>query len=123
MNEKSLKSAMQERGRLGGSPPVWMPHPTLPGVKLCRLVESADSGGALSTLLVSLDAAAAMAPHRHDNETEQHIVLEGEGVLTLDGEPHDYRPGQVAIIPRGHEHAVVAGRDGMVLLAVFSPAS
>lgn len=122
MNDISLPSAIRKHGRLGGSSPVWTPHPKLPGVKLCQLVASADSNGALATLLVSLDGGAALTPHRHDNETEQHIVLEGEGVLTLDGEPHDYQTGQVAIIPRGHEHAVVAGSGGMVMLAVFSPA-
>ena len=118
----SLPTAISRYGRLGGQEPAWTPHPKLPGVRLCRLVDGADSGGALATLLVSLDAGAAMAPHCHEHETEQHIVLEGEGVLQLDGRTLPYRPGQLAIVARGHEHSVVAGSAGLVLLAIFSPA-
>lgn len=122
MNHISLHAKLARIGRLGGSPPAWKQHPAHAGVALCLLVGKDDSAGALSTLLVRLDRGAAIVSHRHEAEVEQHIVLEGNGVLTLDGEPFDYRPGQVAVIPRGHEHAVVAGANGMVMLAVFSPA-
>jgi quercetin dioxygenase-like cupin family protein len=121
MNDTSLKTAILTEGRLGGSRPVCQPHPAFAGVTLCRVVGAEESDNALTTLVVTLAPSAAMAPHRHGAETEQHIVMEGEGTLTLDGVSHAYRPGLVAIIPKGHEHAVVAGESGMVLLAVFSP--
>jgi quercetin dioxygenase-like cupin family protein len=122
VNGSPLVAALQ-MGRLDGVPPLWAPHPKFAGVEMCRLVDSADSGGALTTLLVQLKAGAEMAAHRHEKETEQHIVLEGDGMLCLAGESHVYRQGRLAIIPCGTEHAVVAGEGGMVLLAVFSPAA
>ncbi|MDR3493162.1 MAG: cupin domain-containing protein [Ancalomicrobiaceae bacterium] len=103
--------------------PNWTSHPTFAGVRLARLVGPAESGGALTTLLVSLAPHARMEPHRHERQTEQHLVLAGHGRMTLQEGEQDYEPGTLVVIAEGKEHSVAAAEDGMMLLAVFTPAS
>lgn len=99
----------------------WSDHPSFPGVRLRRLVTPEQSGGRFTTLLVSLAPRARMFPHRHESEIEQHLVLKGGGQITLLGQPIDYQPGVLAVIPQGAEHSVAAGEDGMTLQALFVP--
>jgi len=102
--------------------PVWNDHPKFAGVRLRRLVSGAESAGRFTTVLVSIDPNCRMLAHRHESEVEQHVVLDGEGRLELDGRPRDYRPGSLAVIPQNVEHSVTAGERGMAILALFSPA-
>lgn len=113
-----LGDAAPEEGR-----PSWTNHPTFPGVRLFERVAASDTDGAFKTLVVRLDPGALMAAHRHPAQVEQHFVLGGDGVLRLGGEERRYRPGDLQIIARNAEHSVRAGADGMVILAVFSPAN
>jgi mannose-6-phosphate isomerase-like protein (cupin superfamily) len=62
---------------------------------------------------VVMDTSAA---HYHQRATELYYVLEGEGVITLDGEDHPLRPGSMVHIPprvvhatRGHMRVLVVG--------------
>ena len=103
-------------------PPVWTDHPKFAGVRLRRLVSGAESAGRLTTLLVAIDPNGRMLAHRHTAQVEQHVVLSGDGRLELEGRRRDYRPGSLAVIPQNTEHSVTAGADGMVILALFSPA-
>lgn len=103
--------------------PVFTPHPAFAGVRLARLIGAGDSGGALSTLLVDLAPGARMEPHRHDHQTEQHLVLAGTGRVVIDGVEDGYLPGSLRVIGEGHEHSVVAGAEGLTLMAVFTPAA
>lgn len=103
--------------------PTFTPHPVFAGVELARLVGPADGGGTLATLLVSLAPGARMAPHRHDHQTEQHLVLAGSGRIVTETTERAYAPGSLFVIAENLEHSVIAGEDGMVLLAVFTPAT
>jgi mannose-6-phosphate isomerase-like protein (cupin superfamily) len=47
--------------------------------------------------------------HRHDPD-ETYYVIEGRGVVTLDGVNHDVRPGSAVFIPGGVEHGVRCGQ-------------
>lgn len=100
----------------------WATHPTFPGVELKPLVKGAASAGAFSTLMVRIEPGGAMLPHRHDGQTEQHFVVAGNGLADLEGQMIDYQPGALMVIPRAALHSIRAGDDGMVLMAVFSPA-
>jgi quercetin dioxygenase-like cupin family protein len=100
----------------------WSAHPTFPGVQLKPLVAGAATGGAFSTLMVRIAPGGAMLSHRHDGQTEQHFVVSGDGRAELDGHQVAYAPGALMVIPRGQPHSIVAGGDGMVLMALFSPA-
>jgi quercetin dioxygenase-like cupin family protein len=97
------------------------PHPAFKGVRLKLAIAGAQTHGSFSSHLVQVDPGDSLPAHRHPEQDEQHVILRGTGRLTLDGDSRDYAPGDVAVIPRGHEHAVVAGPEGLLLLATFSP--
>lgn len=99
-----------------------MPHPKFPGVRMKSLVTGKDNDGAFSTLLVKLEPGRTMLLHTHEKQTEQHLVLAGGGHMMLSGSNYAYYPGSLIVIPRNAEHSVVAGKDGMVLTALFCPA-
>jgi quercetin dioxygenase-like cupin family protein len=97
------------------------PHPAFKGVRLRHVVVGAGTHGGFSSHVVQVGPGCALHAHRHPDQDEQHVVLRGGGRLTLDGEARDYAPGTIAVMPRGHEHEVVAGPDGLLLLATFAP--
>lgn len=100
----------------------WNPHPSFAGVMMKPLVKGADTGGAFSTLMVKLAPGARMLPHVHEGQVEQHLVLAGGGTADLAGKSAAYAPGALLVIPKATIHSVVAGADGMVIAALFSPA-
>jgi quercetin dioxygenase-like cupin family protein len=97
------------------------PHPVFQGVRIRTLVPGATTHGTFSSHLVQVDPGCALRLHRHPEQDEQHVVLRGCGRLTLDGEDRNYVPGNVAVMPRDHDHSVTAGPEGILLLATFSP--
>lgn len=117
-NARMLGEALPEDER-----PMWTNHPTFAGVRLSERVAARDTEGAFKTLVVRLEPDALMAAHRYPGQIEQHFVFAGAGAFTLDGVERPYRAGDLQIIPKNAEHAVRAGATGMVLLALFSPAS
>jgi len=96
-------------------------HPAFAGVRLRHIVVGTDTHGAFSSHIVEVDPGCALRMHRHPDQDEQHTVLGGSGRLTLEGGTREYAPGMIAVMPRGHEHEVVAGPAGILLLATFSP--
>src|SRR5262249_34712732 len=61
-------------------------------------------------------------PHRHAQHDLTVTVLEGEGVLTIDGTTRTLRAGDVAVVPRGAPHWFVrTGGQIAVALVVFTP--
>ena len=63
---------------------------------------------------------APLVTHRHA-QVEAYYVLEGEGVVSIDGVEHPLRAGSVAFLPGGSDHgAVNTGRVPMRLLYVFA---
>jgi quercetin dioxygenase-like cupin family protein len=115
---RTLGDALPEDER-----PMWTNHPAFAGVRLSERVAARDTEGAFKTFVVRLEPNALMAAHRHPGQIEQHFVLAGAGAFSLDGVKRAYRAGDLQIIPKNAEHSVSAGASGMVLLALFSPAS
>ena len=64
-------------------------------------------------------AGAALKEHQHPHEQVAH-VLEGRFQLTLAGEPIEFGPGEVIVIPSNTLHAGLAITD-CKLLDVFYP--
>jgi mannose-6-phosphate isomerase-like protein (cupin superfamily) len=59
--------------------------------------------------------------HRHENEDELFLVLDGQFEMQFRDRVVSLRAGELIIVPRGVEHRPVAKREAQVLL--FEPAS
>jgi mannose-6-phosphate isomerase-like protein (cupin superfamily) len=57
-------------------------------------------------------------PHADD---EVYVVLEGRGVLTIEGESVPVQEGQAAFVPAGADHRFT-GYEGLSVLVVFARA-
>jgi mannose-6-phosphate isomerase-like protein (cupin superfamily) len=61
--------------------------------------------------------------HYHKRLTEIYYVLEGEGVMELDGELHSVRPGDAVLIKPGCRHRAIGKlRVLNVPIPAFDPA-
>jgi mannose-6-phosphate isomerase-like protein (cupin superfamily) len=54
----------------------------------------------------------------HDDD-ELYVVLEGRGVLTVEGEETPLTEGQAAFVPAGADHRFT-GYEGLSVLVIFS---
>ena len=82
-----------------------------------RLISREDAalGPAAWAHAVDIDGAR---PHFHKRATELYYVLEGDGVVLLDGEEHPVRKGSIVHIPPGVVHGA---RGRMRVLVVGIP--
>jgi mannose-6-phosphate isomerase-like protein (cupin superfamily) len=96
-------------------------------------------GGALSKPLVMPETAgsghidyrismyqpmAYVKLHKHKVQEQAYHVLEGEGLMEIDGERHVVRKHDVIFLPPGIEHAISnTGLVDLVFLVVTSPPS
>jgi mannose-6-phosphate isomerase-like protein (cupin superfamily) len=55
-------------------------------------------------------------PHEDD---ELYVVLEGSGVLTVEGEETALKEGQAAFVPAGADHRFT-GYEGLSVLVIFT---
>jgi quercetin dioxygenase-like cupin family protein len=99
----------------------WIPHPKFDGVSLRHLVTGNDTGGRLSLHHVRIDPGKSIGDHAHAGQVETHDVIDGAGTCTLEGYVIPYTPGVIGVMPADKVHRVDAGRDGLLLLATFSP--
>lgn len=96
---------------------AWNNHPTFAGVSLKHLIKGQDTNNQLSCHLVRVE------PHCiHDGILEIHEVIDGSGTLFLDKSEVTYNIGSLSVIPANTKHKVIAGDDGLYILAKFSPA-
>ncbi len=86
-----------------------------PGYR-ARLVHS----GRMTFSNVDVDAGASFAEHDHPHEQVIHL-LEGEFEVTVDGESHVMRAGEVAVVPPHARHRGTAITRCRILDA-FAPA-
>ncbi|MEX0283683.1 MAG: cupin domain-containing protein [Paracoccaceae bacterium] len=61
-------------------------------------------------------------PHRHA-PAEFYLGLDGDGVVTIDGEPHAIGPGVAIYVPGNAEHGTVAGANGLRFAYGFASGS
>jgi quercetin dioxygenase-like cupin family protein len=99
----------------------WNLHPKFAGVALKHLVTGVDTGGRLSLHFVRVDPGCMIGDHTHIGQVEIHDVISGEGTCTIAGKGIRYVPGIIGIMPADTVHRVVAGEQGLLLLATFSP--
>jgi quercetin dioxygenase-like cupin family protein len=98
---------------------VWMPG----GVRTEVRLVGADTGGAFCLLVDEPPAGWSLPPHRHHDEAEMILVLDGEFAMEVGGERTLLSAGDSIHVPRGVVHAggnVGAGTGRRVV--IFSPA-
>jgi quercetin dioxygenase-like cupin family protein len=85
-------------------------------------VTSADSGGALSALEVTIPPKTLVKPHNHSREDEFTVVLAGTVGARVGDRVVEAGPGASMVKPRGIPHAMWnLGPDPATVLEVLSP--
>ena len=94
-----------------------------PTAKVKLLADSSATGGALSTVHVTLEKGADGArPHRHDRAAEMFYVLDGVVQVLSGSEIVRAEEGDVIVVPPGLAHAFSAERgSGAEILIVIAP--
>ena len=100
----------------------WTPHPKFEGVFLKHIITAEQTGGMLSSHAVRLDSVSELGNHIHEGKVEIHEVVSGTGFCLINGVKYEYNPGVTAVIPADTPHSVKAGKEGLYIMAKFSPA-
>lgn len=100
----------------------WKQHPVYAGVSLKTLISFEDAGGRFSCLLVRLESGHEIGEHIHNDQWELHEVVDGTGKCIILDKEIAYEPGVCTVIPDGLKHRVIAGEQGLSLLAKYMPA-
>ncbi len=111
-----------EEGSANAADLAWNPHPRFSGVHLRNVITGSNTNGEFSVHLVRIGPGMEIGEHFHQDQTEFHFVLAGDGKCVLGERTLVYRPGNMAVMPPNAPHRVAAGAGGLVLQAVFSPA-
>lgn len=69
----------------------------------------------------ALPPAGSTERHFHRQSEEIYFVLEGSGVMELDGEIRAVGPGDAVLIPPGAWHRIEAGDAGLRFLCCCAP--
>jgi quercetin dioxygenase-like cupin family protein len=69
----------------------------------------------------TLAAGQGTQRHYHAVSEELYSVLEGGGVIEIDGDELELGPGDTVLIPPGARHRIVAGPDGARFLCCCAP--
>lgn len=100
----------------------FIPHKAFKGVSLKHLVKGEETNNQLSCHLVKVEPFCTLETHVHNNNLEIHEVIYGEGECQIADNQVNYKVGTVGVIPSNTQHKVTAGKDGLYILAKFSPA-
>ncbi|MFI0898508.1 cupin domain-containing protein [Streptomyces sp. NPDC020983] len=87
------------------------------------LADSSATGGALSTLRITLlDGADGAPPHRHNSCTEMLYLLDGTAHILSADQVLTARTGDLVVVPPGRPHAFAAAPGSNAdLLVVVTP--
>lgn len=77
------------------------------------------TGGAGGVANVHVVEVTEGGSHSHREYDEVYYVLSGQGVLELGDEHHSLRPGAVAVIPAGTQHALHAAPGQILKFIIF----
>ncbi len=71
------------------------------------------------TLELGLYAPRGEDPQTPHDQDEVYIVMQGQGTLTVDGERHEFRPGDALFVPAGAVHRFEEFTPDLALWVVF----
>jgi len=69
----------------------------------------------------TLEPGQSTQRHYHRLSEEIYLLVQGGGLMEVDGEERDVVAGDAIVIPPGASHTLVAGEDGARLLCCCSP--
>jgi quercetin dioxygenase-like cupin family protein len=99
----------------------WVAHPRFDGILISRLLTSQDNPYA-SLNVVRVPPGKEIGSHTHEGQVETVFVLTGECMLTISGEVHPFKAGQVVALPSSVPHSLQNTGNQMVeLLTIFTP--
>ena len=76
----------------------------------------------LEVWVQTVDPGAATPVHRHDCE-EAIVILEGHGVMEIEGLKQEFEPGNTLVVPRNAVHQVTcSGSEPLRLVAALGAA-
>jgi quercetin dioxygenase-like cupin family protein len=94
----------------------------LPGLSHRTVAGPLQGCHTLEVWVQTVDPGAATPVHRHDCE-EAIVILEGHGILELEGRTKEFGPGDTLIVPRDAVHQVTcAGPEPLRLVAALGAA-
>lgn len=79
-----------------------------------------DDENALSLGLARIPPAETLRRHSHE-QTEIYLILEGSGMVEVEGERHDVEPGSSVFVPGGASHCCENTGERDLLLAYVFP--
>jgi uncharacterized cupin superfamily protein len=84
-----------------------------------RALGEAAGATAVGVALIDVEPGCRAGPvHQHGSEEEIFFVLGGSGLAWIDGAVHEIGPGDTLVyLAGGPEHTVIAGDDGLSVLA------
>jgi mannose-6-phosphate isomerase-like protein (cupin superfamily) len=69
----------------------------------------------------TLEPEQATERHYHRESEEIYFILDGGGLMEIDGDSREIAPGDAVLIPPGARHTLRAGPDGARLLCCCAP--
>ena len=100
---------------------AWEPHPRFNTLQI-KVLETKATNPHASVLLVRVDVGGVIPEHTHAIEIETAYVMEGQGVLMVDGTDYPFEAGIHASIPVGALHSVRnIGQVPMLIYAIHTP--
>ncbi len=117
----SAKAFIEQMARV-----AWREFPGHFGGALSKMLVGPEKGGSARVdFRISRYAPNAyVEEHSHRVQEQIYYVIEGEGLLTVDGEERLMRPHDYVYLPAGVRHAFTnTGTGGLVFFVVTTPAS
>ena len=81
-----------------------------PGVTVSSMVGEETGATQISSGITTFAPGSSNTTHYHNAE-ESVIVIEGEGVMVIDGEEHHVKPNDAAFITPGTHHRIINTGD------------
>jgi mannose-6-phosphate isomerase-like protein (cupin superfamily) len=104
----------------------WLEFPNHHGGALSKPLVMPDTAGSkhLDYRISMYQPKAHVALHSHKVQEQVYHVIEGEGLMTIDGEAHVVRKHDFIFLPPGVEHAIEnTGVSDLIFIVVTSPVS
>jgi mannose-6-phosphate isomerase-like protein (cupin superfamily) len=70
----------------------------------------------------AVEAGQFTARHYHARAEEIYLILDGAGIMEVDGEVREVGPGDAVLIPAGAWHQMTCAEHGVQLLCACVPA-